>query len=122
MPILFLLVSAVLYGQGGTGAISGSATDSSGAVVPGTVISASNEETGFKRDTTVGTAGEYSLVGLQPGTYTLNAEQKGFKRFTVKGLKLEVDQNERIDVRLEIGNVSEVVEVTGQAALLQTEQ
>ena len=122
LPIVFSLVSAVMFGQGGTGVISGSATDSSGAVVPGTVISAANDDTGFRRETTVGTAGEYSLVGLQPGTYTLTAEQKGFKRFTVKGLKLEVDQNERIDVRLEIGNVSEVVEVTGQAALLQTEQ
>src|SRR5712691_6374880 len=105
--MVFAMLPCAMFGQGGTGTVSGSATDSSGAVVPGTIVAATNEETGFKRETTVGTAGEYSLVGLQPGTYTIAAEQKGFKRFSMKGLKLEVDQNARIDVRLEVGNVSE---------------
>jgi hypothetical protein len=114
--------AGVLFGQGGTGAISGSATDTSGALVPGTVVAAINEETNFRRDTTVGSAGEYSIVGLTPGTYTVTAEQTGFKKFTLKGLRLQVDQNARIDVRLEVGVVTEVVEVSGQAALLQTEQ
>src|SRR5712692_6601244 len=121
--LLALLIAPVaMFGQGGAGTISGSATDATGAVVPGTVVTATNEETGFIRDTTVGVAGEYSIVGLQPGLYTVTAEQKGFKRVTVKGLRLEVDQNARADVRLDVGNISEVVEVTGQTALLQTEQ
>ena len=121
--LLALLIAPVaMFAQGGAGTISGSATDATGAVVPGTVVTAINEETGFKRDTTVGAAGEYSLVGLQPGLYTVTAEQKGFKRVTVKGLRLEVDQNARVDVRLDVGNISEVVEVTSQTALLQTEQ
>src|SRR5438093_11459565 len=114
--IALVLFAMAMFGQGGTGAISGSATDSSGAVVPGTLVAAINEETGFKRETTVGSAGEYSIVGLQPGTYTVMAEQSGFKRFTVKGLTLQVDQNARVDVRLEVGVVSEIVEVTGRTA------
>src|SRR6266851_379287 len=121
--LLALLIAPVaMFGQGGAGTISGSATDATGALVPGTVVTATNEETGFKRETTVGAAGEYSIIGLQPGLYTLTAEQKGFKRVTMKGLRLEVDQNARVDVRLDVGNISEVVEVTGQTALLQTEQ
>src|SRR5437870_5039811 len=114
--MVLAMVPCVMFGQAGTGAISGSATDSTGAVVPGTIVAATNEETGFRRETTVGAAGEYSIVGLQPGTYTILAEQKGFKKFSMKGLRLEVDQNARIEVRLEVGNVSEVVEVTGQSA------
>ncbi len=121
--LLALLIAPVaMFAQGGAGTISGSAMDATGAVVPGTVVTATNEETGFKRDTAVGAAGEYSLVGLQPGLYTVTAEQNGFKRVTVKGLRLEVDQNARVDVRLDVGNISEVVEVTSQTALLQTEQ
>jgi hypothetical protein len=61
-------------------------------------------------------------VGLQPGTYTVTAERGGFKKFTVRGLVLQVDQNARVDVRFEVGAVTEIVEVTGQPALLQTEQ
>jgi hypothetical protein len=119
---VFALFASMALGQGGTGAISGSVSDPSGAVVSGTVVSATNEQTGFKRETTVGTAGEYTMVGLQPGAYTVTAEKTGFKKFVSRGLKLEVDQNARIDVHLELGAVSEAVEVTGQAALLQTEQ
>ncbi|MEO8049838.1 MAG: carboxypeptidase-like regulatory domain-containing protein, partial [Acidobacteriota bacterium] len=119
---VFVAVSCVLLGQGGTGTISGSATDSTGAVVPGTVVTAVNEENGFKRETTVGSVGEYTLTGLQPGPYTITAEQQAFKTFSMKGVRLEVGQNLRIPVRLEVGNVAEVVEVTGQTALLQTEQ
>jgi len=120
--LTFALVPYAIFGQAGTGAISGSATDASGAIVPGAVVATSNEDTGFKRETTVGAAGEFSIVGLQPGTYTVTAEQSGFKRFSVKGLRLEVDQNARVYVRLEVGSVSEVVEVTGQSALVQTER
>jgi len=119
---VFAAVSCLVFGQGGTGTISGSATDTTGAVVPGTVITAVNEQNGFTRSTTVGSAGEYTLTGLQPGTYTVTGEQMAFKKFSMQGVRLEVGQNARIDVHLEVGNLAEVVEVTGQTALLQTEQ
>ncbi len=111
-----------LFAQAGSGTISGSVADTSGALVPGASVIASNEATGFKRQSAVGSTGEFSLVGLQPGEYTVTVEMQGFKRFSTKDLKLEVDQNIRLEVKLEVGNVSEVVEVTGQAALLSTEQ
>jgi carboxypeptidase family protein len=118
----FTVFSCLLFGQGGTGSITGSVTDSSGAVVPGAVVTATNQGNGFKREVTVTSAGEYSLAGLTPGVYTLTATSPQFKTFSVKDLRLEVDQVARIEARLEVGAVTEVVEVTGQSALLQTEQ
>jgi hypothetical protein len=117
-----LLTMGIAFGQGGTGSITGSVTDSSGAVVPGAVVTATNQGTGFKREVTVSSAGEYSLAGLQPGVYSLTATSPQFKTFSVKDLRLEVDQVARVEARLEVGAVTEIVEVTGQSALLQTEQ
>src|SRR5215831_7217798 len=122
MITAIFVFTGALFGQGGTGAISGSVTDTSGAVVPGATVVAINETTGFQRATAAGSAGEYTIVGLQPGTYTVTAEHSGFKKFTVRGLVLQVDQNARVDVHFEVGAVTEVIEVVGQPALLQTEQ
>ena len=88
----FAVFCCLLFGQGGTGSITGSVTDTSGAVVPGVVVTATNQGNGFKRETTVTSAGEYSLGGLQPGVYTVTAGEKQFKTFSMKDVKLEVDQ------------------------------
>ncbi len=120
--VLSLLASTHLLGQAGTGTISGSVFDSSGAAVPGASVIALRDATGFRRDSVATTSGEFSLIGLQPGEYTVTVEIQGFKKSTTKQLKLEVDQNIRVDVKLEVGNITEVVEITGQAALLNTEQ
>ncbi len=119
---LAVFLPPYLFAQAGSGTISGSVADTSGAVVPGAAVVALNEATGFKRQSAVGSTGEFSLVGLQPGEYTVSVEMQGFKRFSTKDLKLEVDQKIRLEVKLEVGNVAEVVEVTSQAALLNTEQ
>jgi len=76
---LAIFLPVMLYGQAGTGTISGSVQDSSGAVVPGATITAVNENTGFKRESVVGSAGEYSLTGLVPGEYAVAVEMQGFK-------------------------------------------
>jgi len=79
-----LFATGMAFGQGGTGSITGSVTDSTGAVVPGVVVTATNQANGFKRETTVSSAGEYSLSGLQPGAYTVSAGEKQFKTFSMK--------------------------------------
>ena len=119
---LWLLLPGCLFAQGGTGTISGSVTDASGAAVPGAAIAASNEATGFKRESVATGDGEFSLIGLLPGEYTVTVEMQGFKKSTAKDLKLEVDQRLRLEVKLEVGSVAEVVEVIAQSALLNTEQ
>ncbi|HXJ41457.1 MAG TPA: carboxypeptidase-like regulatory domain-containing protein, partial [Bryobacteraceae bacterium] len=120
--ILALAGSSILLGQAGTGTISGSVFDASGAAVSGAAVSAVKEDTGFRRDSVATSSGDFSLIGLQPGEYTVTIENTGFKKSTTRQVRLEVDQNVRMDVKLEVGNVAEVVEVIGEAALLNTEQ
>jgi Carboxypeptidase regulatory-like domain/TonB-dependent Receptor Plug Domain/TonB dependent receptor len=120
--VLTLTASTLLFGQAGSGTISGSVFDPGGAAVAGATVVAQNEGTGFRRESAVTSSGEFSLIGLQPGAYTVTVERQGFKKSTTKDLKLQVDQVVRLEVKLEVGDVSQVVEVTGQAALLNTEQ
>ena len=117
-----LFVSAALFGQAGSGTISGSVLDPTGAAVAGATVVAQNEATGFRRESAVTASGEFALIGLQPGGYAVTVEMQGFKKSTTKDLTLQVDQVVRIEVKLEVGSVTEVVEITGQAALLNTEQ
>lgn len=119
---LLVLMASLMFGQAGSGTISGSVFDPTGAAVAGATVVAQNEATGFRRESAVTNSGEFSLIGLQPGEYNVSVEMQGFKKSTTKDVKLQVDQVVRLEIKLEVGNVSEVVEVTGQAALLNTEQ
>jgi Carboxypeptidase regulatory-like domain/TonB-dependent Receptor Plug Domain len=119
---VLLLATNPAYGQLGTGAISGTILDQTGAVLPGANVTVTNTGTGFMRETVSSDAGDYRLSGLLPGTYELVVELAGFSRFVRSNLTLQVDQNARIDVRLQVGNSTENVIVTEQAPLLQSEQ
>jgi len=119
--ILFF-VAIPLCAQLGTGTISGTVFDQSGAVLPGASITVTNTGTGFMRQTVSSETGDYRLAGLLPGTYELAVELSGFSRFVRSGLTLQVDQNARIDAHLQVGSSTENVVVTAQAPLLQSEQ
>src|SRR2546425_13257152 len=106
-----LLIAGPLYAQLGTGNISGTVFDQSGAVLPGANITVTNTGTGFMRQTISSETGDYRLSGLQPGTYELAVEFSGFSRFVRSGLTLQVDQNARIDVHLQVGSSTENVVV-----------
>src|SRR5262245_3338188 len=115
-------MAAPLHAQLGTGTISGTIFDQTGAVLPGPNVTATNTGTGFVRVTVASETGDYRLAGLQPGTYDLRVEFSGFRRFVQSGITLQVDQNARIDVRLQVGLTTESIAVTAQAPLLQSEQ
>src|SRR5262245_37570602 len=119
---VLLLIANTLYAQLGTGTISGTVLDQTGAVVPGANVTATNVGTGFTRVTLSSETGDYRLAGLQPGTYELSVQLSGFSRFVRAGIVLQVDQNARIDIRLQVGTSTENVLVTEQAPLLQSEQ
>ncbi len=120
--VLLLAGSGWLRAQAGTGIISGTVFDQSGAVLPGVQIAVTNNATGFRRSTISSDTGDYNVRGLLPGTYELAAQLPGFKRYVQSGITLQVDQNARIDVRLQIGEVAETVSVNEQSPLLQSEQ
>lgn len=110
--------ASAAYAQ--TGQISGIVSDASGAVIPGTKIAAVNEETGIIHNTTTNEAGAYTVPLLRPGLYEVSAQHEGFRPVSRSGIRIEVDHVARIDFRLQVGDVSERIEVVQTAPLLQT--
>lgn len=105
----------------GQATIVGSITDTTGAVMPGAKVTVVSTERQFTYNASTNSEGYYIIPYLQPGTYTLTVEAQGFKRYVRNGVELRAAEQPRIDVRMEIGNVAESVEVTGAAPLLETE-
>lgn len=105
-----------------TGSVRGLVTDPSGAVVPGGQITATNVNTGVKTVTTTDKGGNYNIQTLPVGSYTVTATRQGFKTTSVGPISLEIDQIAKIDMKLEVGEVSATVEVASETgAILQTE-
>src|SRR2546426_1386492 len=104
------------------GAISGTVTDSSGAVLPGATVSVTNVATSVTKTLPTNDAGVYNATNLVPGVYKVEASLAGFKTAIVSSVTLEVNANQKVDVTLELGAASETVTVTAHAPLLQTEQ
>jgi hypothetical protein len=116
------MIAAGASAQTVTGSIRGLVTDPSGAVVSGTAITATNVNTGVKTTTTTDKAGNYNIQTLSIGSYTVTAARQGFKMTSVGPISLEIDQIAKIDMKLQVGEVSSTVEVASEAgAILQTE-
>ncbi len=121
--ILVLLISACAAGRAlaqQTGQINGTVTDNTGGVVPGATVKAVESATGFSHDTVTGTDGRYSFTSLRPTTYDVTAELSGFRTFQRKGIILQANQNLTVNMALEVGNLSETVTVSGEAATVDT--
>jgi len=118
--LLALLVAGGVQGQT-LGTITGEVRDSSGGVIPAAAITATNTATNVVRTGETNAEGVYSIPALNPGIYTVRAEVDGFRAASRANIQLQVQQTARIDFALEVGAVSEVVEVTGAPPLLDTE-
>ncbi len=118
---LLFLIPPTAVAQTFYGSIVGTVTDSTGAVVPDTAVTLSNIGTGEKRSMQTDPAGSYSFLNLVMGNYRLEAEKSGFKRFTRAPLNVQVQNVLGIDIKLEVGAVSQTVEVTAATPLLQPE-
>ncbi|MBI2685312.1 MAG: TonB-dependent receptor [Acidobacteria bacterium] len=119
---LLLTVSALLVqAQTTTGSITGTVTDSTGASVPGAKIVATHTGTGVNHTAQTSGAGVYNLPFLPLGSYNVVAENTGFKKASVGPFSLEANQIGRVDFKLEVGDLTQTVEITGAAPILQTE-
>jgi hypothetical protein len=123
---LFLLLLCAANGpaiaQTVTGAIRGIITDSSGAIVAGATVTATNTATGVPTIAKTNGAGEYSIRFLQVGSYKLSVESAGFKTADYGPFALEIDQTAKIDIPLSVGSASTTVEVSDQLQpILDTE-
>ena len=110
-----------LVAQTTYGSISGSLTDSSGAAIADAQVTLTNIGTAEKRSQTSGPDGLYSFVNLIPGRYRIEVEKTGFKHITRPEVVVEVGQATRIDIAMQVGEVSQTVEVSGETPLLQPE-
>jgi hypothetical protein len=116
-----LLLTGTVWGQTFFGTVVGTVTDSTGGSVPAASVTITNTGTSDKRAAQTDSNGAYQFVSLVPGTYRVDVEKPGFKRFSRTEFTVEVQATVRVDAALEIGDVGQVVEVTAQAALLQTD-
>jgi Carboxypeptidase regulatory-like domain len=118
---LIICATVSLYGQSTYGSIVGAVTDSSGAAVTDATVTLTNLGTSEKRTQPSGADGLFTFANLFPGQYRIDAEKQGFKHFTRTPVTVEVQQSTHVEAVLQVGEVSQVVEVTSQTALLQTE-
>lgn len=119
---LFLLCSAISFGQAVTGTLLGTVTDSTGASVPNAKVVATESNTGVSRPTTTNESGNFTFPDLPPGKYEISVEQTGFKRITRPDVDVVVNTTVRVDLTLQPGNVTETISVTAEAPALQTER
>lgn len=118
-PLLVLLaVIPNLPAQQGRGTISGLVTDTTGGAMPGVAITVVNIGTNATFTTTSNDTGFYTLPAMPVGQYTVTAEKQGFKKEVRSGFTLQVDQHAQINLRMEVGNITETVEVSAQAPLV----
>jgi Carboxypeptidase regulatory-like domain len=123
--LAFLLVfcclapfSAPVAAQSTFGSLSGSVTDASGAAMPDATVTLTNSATAAKQSVKTGPDGLYSFVDLNPGSYVLEVEKQGFKHFKRDPVVVQVQQSVRIDVPMEVGAVTQTVEITAETPLL----
>lgn len=115
------LLPALLSAQVDTGGVTGTVTDSTGAIVSGAQITLTNAATGIQQTTQSTGTGTYSFSGVRSGTYDLKGEAQGFKTYDASGIVVHIQNVLTHDVQLSAGNVSQEVSVTAAAPLLQAE-
>src|SRR3990167_2294669 len=106
--------------QSTTATISGTVTDATGAVIAGATVRASNQETGINRGTVTDSSGRYRLSQLSLGLFSVEATMSGFQTEVRSGIRLTLGREAVVDLSLNVGAVTERVEVTGEAPLVQT--
>src|SRR5215471_9819029 len=121
LAVCSMLASSSLFGQAGTGTITGTVTDPVGAVIANASVEARNTETNVPYPTVTTETGAYTIVRLPPGPYSVTVSAPGFKKLNRSGLAVDAGQTLPLDLSLEVGSAAESVTVTAEATLLKTE-
>src|ERR1700692_1940272 len=116
---VFVFGGQLLYGQG-TARIVGVVSDAGGGLVPDAQVILINDATGLRETSPTDEGGRYNFTQLAVGNYRIEVSASGFKKETRTGINLVAEQVSTVDLALEIGNVSESVEVTSSAAAVET--
>ena len=121
IALFFVFFSTVLFGQAGTGTITGVVSDPAGAVIAGASIEARNTDTNAPYPTVTTETGAYTITRLPPGPYSVSVTAPGFKTFTRTGLTVDAGQTVPLNLALEVGATTESITVQANASLLKTE-
>ena len=119
--VLLALVCLFAFAQSDRGTITGTVSDTTGALVPNANIALTNTETGTRSATVTTGTGNYTILALPVGRYTLTVEQPGFSKYEQKNIQVQVAVTTRVDIALQVGSAAESVSVTAESTLLKTE-
>lgn len=114
------LITAAAHAQETRGTLLGRVTDPAGAVIPGAEVRATNTATGLTVAVRTNDAGNYVIPYLLPGTYTLQAEVTGFKKYVREGIDIRINDTVEVNLELSVGSITESVEVKAETPLLST--
>ena len=115
-----LLTMSQAAAQQATAQITGTVTDPSGAIIVGAKVTLINSDTGISHSTVTNKEGIYLFTLVPIGAYQVTVERERFRKYEQKGITLEINQNARVDVALQLGNTTEVVEVNAAATQVDT--
>jgi hypothetical protein len=117
--LLFVLAAGAFAQGGGNVAITGTVSDSTGAVVPGAKVTVTQKNTSTNRTDTANSTGQFNIVSIPPATYTVSVEAQGFKKY-VQDVVLLADQIRNMDIRLQVGQTNQQVTVEASSVAVNT--
>ena len=117
---IFVITAATLFAQGRS-SILGTITEESGAIIPAASVTVLNTGTQQKWAVKSSSSGLYEVPALEVGVYDVSVEMSGFRKTTVRAITLEVDQRERVDVKLQVGEVTQQISVNAEALSVNTD-
>jgi hypothetical protein len=121
ISIFILILSLAIIGQTNRGGISGTVTDSNGAIVPGAKVTVTNVGTNQSSTVTTSSNGAFSVTSLEPVEYNVLAEAPNFKKALLEKIKVDTATVQTVNIVLEVGNFAETVNIDADAALINTE-
>jgi len=119
--VALLLLTSFASGQLYTGSVSGTVTDSSGAVIPSAKVILTDMDKGFAFNSTTDASGRYLIRQVPPGRYKMAAEAPNFQSQRKEGIRLSINQNTSVDFSMKVGAQNQIVEVTSGAVQLETQ-
>ena len=119
VALLWLLTAGPAWAQFETASVVGTVHDSTGAVVPGAIVTLTSIDTGVSAARTTNDSGLYEFVTVKAGLYIVTAEKEGFSSALVDNLRVQVGARQRVDLGLEVGRVSERIQVTASSPLIE---
>ncbi|HLB86484.1 MAG TPA: carboxypeptidase-like regulatory domain-containing protein, partial [Terriglobales bacterium] len=115
------ILVCIMYGQSNRAVIVGTVLDQSGSPVPNAKVAVVNQATNASTTAKTSPEGQYTITNLEPGLYRVTIAASGFNEKSIRDITLFVNQTARVDVSLEVGNVSTHVEVEASAPVVQSE-